>query len=276
MINHAEPRKITVYFAIAAAVVVVLLSVAALAAPAPNSTSERAATPTNGRQPASDPAAAAQVAQETADQLSASGGSLVRAALNTPRDPGQVPLDSISFFAVPAPQPKVLRKRDLITIIVREESAFSSKGTTDLKKQAALDAKIEEFIALNELLNLKLSGAGIDAPIPSVKASGSRSFKGEGTINRTDTFTARVQAEIIDVKPNGTLVVQARKRIRTDEEEQVFILSGICRAEDVSADNSVLSTQLFDLELEKRNKGALRDSTKRGFIPKLLDALNPF
>ena len=80
----------------------------------------------------------------------------------------------------------------------------------------------------------------------------------------------------MDVKPNGTLIVQARKRIKTDEEEQQFILTGVCRVEDITADNAILSTQLFDLELQKNHKGAVRDATKRGILPKLLDWINPF
>ena len=78
------------------------------------------------------------------------------------------------------------------------------------------------------------------------------------------------------MKPNGTLVLQARKQIKTDDEEQQFILTGTCRVEDVSADNTILSTQLFDLQLEKNHNGAVRDATKRGWFLKFLDALNPF
>jgi flagellar L-ring protein precursor FlgH len=66
------------------------------------------------------------------------------------------------------------------------------------------------------------------------------------------------------------------KTIQTDEEEQSVILSGVCRAEDITADNTVLSTQLHDLTVRKTHKGAVRDTTKRGWIPRLLDVLNPF
>ena len=43
-----------------------------------------------------------------------------------------------------------------------------------------------------------------------------------------------------------------------------------------SPDNTVLSTQLHNLNLEKHTDGAVRDATKRGFIPRLLARLNPF
>jgi flagellar L-ring protein precursor FlgH len=113
-------------------------------------------------------------------------------------------------------------------------------------------------------------------PVPSIKASGSREFKGEGSVDRTDKLTLRVTAEVLDVKPNGTLVLQARQRIKTDEEEQVFVLSGVCRAADVSADNTVLSSQMFDKDVTKSHKGTVRQATRRGWLSKLLDAVSPF
>jgi flagellar L-ring protein precursor FlgH len=213
-------------------------------------------------------------AQDAANLMRQTGGSLLQATMVQQPDQSQAKLSDMSFFAVPEPEPKVMRKHDLVTIIVREESEFKSEGTTDLKKQADLEAKIDQFIRFSldnfELKN-SISGAG-----PQVTMSGDRNFKGEATVDRTDSLTARITGEVVDVKPNGTLVIQARKRIKTDEEVQTFILTGICRAEDITADNSVLSTQLYDLELNKSHQGAVRDTTKRGWVPKLLDAINPF
>jgi flagellar L-ring protein precursor FlgH len=216
--------------------------------------------PIQGQQPPLSPGAAVQRAN----------GSLLQASLTQPPT-----LNTVSFFAVPEQQPKTLKKHDLVTIIVREESESKSEGTSDLKKSADLEAKLEEWIKLS-VKNLEIQG-GAQGPIPpSIKASGKRDFKGEATVDRTDSLTLRVTAEVVDVKPNNTLVLQARQTIKTDDEVQTLILSGICRVEDITSDNSILSTQMFDKEVTKTHTGAVRDTTKRGLVPKLLDALNPF
>jgi flagellar L-ring protein precursor FlgH len=202
------------------------------------------------------------------------GGSLLRATLATTPPPVGRTASGISYYSVPVPQPKVIKKHDLVTIIVREESQNKSAATTDLKKEAELNAKIEQFMRIN--LNKLTLQNNIGAVTPEIKVNGDRSFKADGAIDRSDSVTFRVTAEVIDVKPNGTLVVQARKRIKTDEEEEVVVLSGVCRAEDISADNTILSTQLFDLEMTKNHTGAIRDANTRGWVPRLLDALNPF
>jgi flagellar L-ring protein precursor FlgH len=244
--------------------------------------STAAQRPPSGRAPADPRQAAPAAAQpqtparaDTASLMHKSGGSLLQATLAAAPDPAQARLRDVSFFGVPEPEPRTIKKHDLVTIVVREESAFSSKGTADLKRETDIEAKLEEFIKL-KLSNFEIQG-GAQGPVPpAIKFSAKREFKGDGEVDRTDSLTARITGEVLDVKPNGTLVLQARKQIRTDEEVQQFILTGICRAEDVNADNSILSTQLFDLQLQKNHTGAVRDATKRGWFLKFLDVVSPF
>ncbi len=206
--------------------------------------------------------------------MRATGGSMYRAAAAAQSDPRIVKASDVNIFAVPAPKPRTLQKHDLVTIVVREESEFSSDGSTDTKKSANFDAKLEQFPKFN-LANFAFENA-IGDVTPEIKLSGTRDFKGESTVDRKDTLTARIQAEVVDVKPNGTLVLQARKGIQTDEEHQLLILTGICRVQDITPDNTVLSTQLYDLDIKKTHTGAVRDSTKRGWVPRAIDWLNPF
>ncbi len=215
------------------------------------------------------------VPENAALLMQRTGGSLLRASMAAQPDPAQAKLSAVSFFAVPPPKPKTIKPHDLVTIIIREESEFSSEASTDTKRSSDLEAKVDQWIGLN-LKNLAILGGAEGATPPGVKVGASRNFKGEATVDRSDSFIARIQAEVVDVKPNGTLILQARKKITTDEEVQQFILTGICRADDVTADNSVLSTQLFDLNLQKKHNGAVYDSTKRGVAHKLLDFVNAF
>lgn len=214
-------------------------------------------------------------ARTAAQVMQRNGGSLLKATLAVPIDPAQVELAQISYFSVPEPEPRVIKKHDQVTIIIREESEFSSEGTTETAKEASIDARITEFIKL-DLRDMALRGGGIGDDPPSIVADASREFTGEGTVEREDSFTARITARVLDVKPNGTLVLEGRKQITTDDEYQRFLVTGIARAEDVSADNTILSTQLADFNLRKTHKGNVRNATKKGFFPKLLDVINPF
>ena len=172
-------------------------------------------------------------------------------------------------------EPKVIKKHDLVTIIVREESESSHEAESDLQKSADVEMAVEEWIKLN-IANFEITGGAQGPTPPRIRLSGNRNFNGEATVERTDSVIGRITAEVVDVKPNGTLVLQARKRIKTDDEDQTFTCSGICRVEDITADNAILSTQLYDMEFTKQTRGEVRNTTKKGWIPKLLDFVNPF
>ena len=222
------------------------------------------------------PPVATETAEEAAARMFLGGGSLLRAQVSVQEDLsiyGPSHIDTrVSFFAVPEPEPTIIRKHDLVTVIVREESSAKSQGKTDTSKEFEIDAQLRNYLGV-DLSEFSLESKTADERI---SAEAERSFSGDGTVDRKDSFTARVTAEVLDVKPNGTVVLQARKRITNDDEEQTFILTGTCRTLDITADNTVLSTQLHDLDLKKQTRGAIRDATRRGFIPRLIDRINPF
>lgn len=216
-----------------------------------------------------------EAAQDVGAAMRRNGSSLLKATMNARPERGQANIADVSFAAVPEPVPRTVRKHDHVTIIVREESDFRSRGTSQLKKQAAFEAKVDEFIRLR-LRNLEIEGGAQGASPPGVSVTGKRDFKGEGVMNRSESFTTRVQAEVLDVKPNGTLVLQARSRVRNDDEDRHFILTGTCRVEDISADNTILSSQLYDKSISNTTSGTVRQATRRGWLSNLLDVISPF
>ena len=128
---------------------------------------------------------------DAAEATQRNGGSLLHATLVAAgrRRPGAA--RDVSFFAVPEPEPRVIKKHDLVTIIVREESEFSSEGTTDSRRRPSSTRAIEEFIKLDALSGLRSSRAAASrTPCRRSRRRGNREFKGEGTVDRTDSFTA--------------------------------------------------------------------------------------
>lgn len=186
---------------------------------------------------------------------------------------GQSHMAAVSLLAVAPPQPKTLKKHDLIQIIIRESTQASSIGNTDAKKDTSIDAHLDNYLKLTNQFQVK--GVVPSQPLGIVGAANTE-FKGDATATREDTYVTRIGAEVMDVKPNGTLVIQAKKHIKLDEEEQDYILSGVCRVDDVAADNTILSTQLHDMDLTETTKGVVSDTNNRGFLTKLLATLNPF
>ena len=184
-------------------------------------------------------------------------------------------LKEVSFLYIEPPKPKTFKLHDLVTIVVDESSTQSSKQSLDSKKDYNLSAALTKFPSINSFLDANLSGSTLN-PAPEVATTSSNKFKGEGTYDRSDKFTAKITAKVIDVKPNGTLVLEARKEIKKNEEHTVLVLSGECRTDDITSANTVLSSQLAELTITSKEEGQVKDSATKGWIPRLLEAIFAF
>lgn len=183
---------------------------------------------------------------------------------------------NVSPIAVELPKTRERRinVHDLVTIIVREDKRHSTKSKLEQDKNWDIATALTEWIRIDE--DEHLVPQNFTRGRPSVDFRYEDKYDGEGKIDRSDTLTMRITAEVIDVKPNGTLVLEARKSIAHDDETQVMKLTGICRADDITPENTVLSTQVADLSIDVDNDGAARDASKRGRIKKFVDLLNLF
>jgi len=180
-----------------------------------------------------------------------------------------------SYFFIEPPKAKSFQKHDQITILVEETSSQSSKQALDTKKDYTLNDALTEFPDLAQLLELRME-PGARNPLAKLGVSSQNKFKGDGTYTRADKFSAKVTATVLDVKPNGILVLEARKTIANNDESQTIILSGSCRSEDVTTGNTVLSSQLADLQVVSKTEGQVKDTATKGWIPRVLEAIFNF
>lgn len=177
-----------------------------------------------------------------------------------------------STIAVRTPEPQRIQVHDQITVIVREDKQAVTNAKLESKKDWKVDSALEQWFRLDK--DDRLVGQFPQGP-PGVDFDFKGDYKGEGRVNRKDSLITRIQATVVDVKPNGTLVLEARKEIQIDEEKQAVTLTGTCRAADVSAQNTILSTQIADLTIRTRHSGAARDATRRGWLMRAFDFLRP-
>ncbi len=206
---------------------------------------------------------------------------LVKAQANppTPVDVTNEPhaLRDLSMFAIEEPQSPTFQKHDLIQIVVRETSQAKSKQKLKSEKEYDLTGRISAWpdLSLRDLLDLRI-GAGRTSDLPRLGLNFENEFEGKGNYERRDDFTARITAEVIEVLPNGNLVLEARSQIKMDEEVSTMKVTGTCSPESVSPANTVLSHNLHDLKIEKVNTGELKKANQKGFISKILDAVFAF
>ncbi len=149
---------------------------------------------------------------------------------------------------------KAARVHDVVSIVVIESLAASTDGQVKNMRASNASSSVTSLFgalkASNNLQNLvgQNSSSGLTA-------------QGQSTTN--SSLMTTFGGEVVDVLPNGMLVVQATRQLTFSQQTQLIKLRGLVRPEDVSAQNQVQSTAMTDLELEVTGKGIVSDSTYR-------------
>ena len=173
----------------------------------------------------------------------------------------------------PRPQREV-RVHDLVTVLVDEKSVVTSDGEVQRRKSALYDAILNDFVILKGFKAIKPSPQSQGDP--RVQGQLTQLYRAEGEMETRQLLQLSISAEVIDIRPNGNLVLEARQRIRVNNEVWEVALSGICRRKDIDGNNSLRSEKIHNLQIFKRQRGHVRDSFRRGWFIRLLDLLHPF
>jgi len=180
-----------------------------------------------------------------------------------------------SLIAIKPPDPREYHENDLITIEVAEISNIKREQTLDTEKKYDNDAAMATLDTIRQFIELRSPLAAVN-PSKSNVADTKAKFEGDGEYERKERITARITARVLEVKPNGTLLLEAKTSIQTDEETQTILLAGLCRSEDVSKRNSVSSSQLFDLSLNIQHSGQIKKAANKGVITRALETIFNF
>lgn len=159
---------------------------------------------------------------------------------------------------------------DLVTIIISEQQDVKNEETSDLKKQTGLNYELGRF-------DIKPNAF---STLPALEATSDDNFKGSANYSKKGKFQARVTAVIVDVLPNGNMVVNGRREIRIDKETKLIEFSGIIRRYDVKPDNSIASELVANAKVAYTGSGPLTNSTNRrglgAWVHDALEWLWPF
>jgi flagellar L-ring protein FlgH len=177
---------------------------------------------------------------------------------------------------------KARRLNDLVTINIVENISGSGTADTDTSRESTLDFELQNFFGMNKDFNLHnvfglkdlYKGANIFEP--AVKSTSKSEHKGSGDTNRESTLVAAVTAKVVEVMPNGNLVLEGRKEITINNEKQILVLSGMVRPDDISSENTVLSSRIADAQVYYVGDGVIQEKQSPGWMVRTLDYIWPF
>lgn len=153
------------------------------------------------------------------------------------------------------------RVGDIVTVLVNEKTDAKDEATMDVQKSS------------NNNVNEGQNGAGILRFIRGLTFTSSNSSKGNGSTERKHQATGTLACLITEVLPNGNLVIEGTRDIRTSEETLQMQLVGVIRPQDVTADNQINSSLIANAEISVRGKGIISRTQKVGIITQILQTV---
>ncbi len=161
---------------------------------------------------------------------------------------------------------------DVITILVQENATATKDNSTQTAKSAGADIGITSFLYGPAASGLLTKGG----KYPALNYNAKTDFSGGGKINNSEVITARIAVRVMDVLPNGNLVIEGSRHTSFSGESQDAILRGTVRLEDIAANNTVYSYNVADASIKYISKGSVSDVQKKGWFTRIFDKINPF
>jgi len=90
----------------------------------------------------------------------------------------------------------------------------------------------------------------------------SQALNGAAQTTSDSSFATSLAAQVVSVLPNGFLVIEAVRRMEMNNQRQTLVIHGVVRPSDIAVDNSVLSSQISNLEVRLIGKGVLSDGVR--------------
>ena len=147
---------------------------------------------------------------------------------------------------------------DIVTIIISETTTTSATRSSANEKSGSVSIG---------------AGVGIFDFLKAASASGSDKFNAKGSASSTNRTIGNVTVTITEITPAGNFILEGTQSIWQNRNEHKITFRGMCRPEDISATNTVLSTRVADATVRFDGKGPLNAKQRQGILTQIFNIL---
>ncbi len=165
---------------------------------------------------------------------------------------------------------------DILTVSVSIADSASLSNTSKQNRGGDGESMgITSLLGLENSINKVLPNT-VDPTTMVSGVTSSRDHTGTGSIARTETIKISVAAVVVQVLPNGNLVIAGSQEVRVNYELRQLQVSGVIRREDISSTNTVASSAIAELRVAYGGRGTISDMQTPRYGSQLLDVILPF
>ena len=155
---------------------------------------------------------------------------------------------------------------DTVTVNIIENISASQKSTSNIGRTSEASAGITALPFLKAPLLGKLD----------VGATTKNAFEGKGGTESTNTFTGSITTTVVEVQPNGHLVIVGEKQVGVNQNVDVLRFSGTVDPRNIQSGSVVSSTQVANARIQSRGRGAQDEAQTIGWLSRFFFSVSPF
>lgn len=157
---------------------------------------------------------------------------------------------------------------DILTVKISEASKVDNKTKRDLKKETDKSTTFNGELNIGHLLP--------SMPGFTMAAKSTNELKGTADYQDERSFVDKVTVVVVDILPNGNLVIMGTRDRNIAGDVQTVEISGIVRTSDIAFDNTVMSEQIANFHVVTRNSGVAEPYNRQGWLGRIFDIVWPF
>ncbi len=161
---------------------------------------------------------------------------------------------------------------DLLTVTVN----FTDKANIANESQRSRSSK--EDSGITDFIGAKTLGVQAQKVLPGriLQTDSTSNYDGKGSVVRQENLQTNVAAVVIQILPNGNLVVEGKQEIRVNYEIRELIVAGIVRPEDIQSDNTIDSSKIAQARIAYGGRGQITDFQQPRYGQQVTDIILPF
>jgi flagellar L-ring protein precursor FlgH len=155
---------------------------------------------------------------------------------------------------------------DTMTILITETTSASTQSSTNVNRAGGISASVP---LVKGLPGKSLQGVGLEA-------ESENTFSGAGDAAARNIFTGNITVTVIEVLPNGNLLVSGEKQVAVGHGTEYIRLSGVVNPYFISTANTLNSTNVADARIEYKETGAISEAQVMGWLARFFLTVLPF